>query len=239
MQAELSLPPAVKVTHSQRARRLALRLDPKERVVNLVVPRGVSLKKAEDFAKFHETWIKKAMMELPPPMPFEHGRVIPVLGRDRLIQVYVDKTRLTTEIKLKVNKLEIYTNKADPSARIERFLKELAKEKISELARAKAVHINKKIPRITIRDTKSRWGSCSEDGKLSFSWRLIFAPLKAMDYVIAHEVAHLVHLNHGKRFWTLCRELSRDFIEGEYWMRNHGHELMRYGQKARRRTSLT
>lgn len=227
---EEELPSNVRIKHSPRARRLALRLDPKERVVNLVIPKGVSLNKAHDFMKFHETWIKKAMMELPPPVPFKHDRVIPILGADRRIVINYDPNRLTTDIELTPRRLYVHTNKRDPSARIERFLKDLAHDTITDMAKGKAVVLMKKIKSIHIRDTKSRWGSCSDDGKLSFSWRLIFAPTLALDYVVAHEVAHLTHLDHSTRFWNLCRDLSVDFMEGEYWMRNHGHELMRYGQ---------
>lgn len=229
MRAKYDLPENVRIKHSARARRLALRLDPKDRIINLVIPKGVSLRKAHDFAKYHETWITKALMELPPPQPFEHERTIPVLGADRIIHVERDQSRKTTDVKLTPTHLIVTTNKDDPTCRIERFLKNLARDKLTEMARAKALDINKPINAIRIGDTKSRWGSCSEDGKLAFSWRLIFAPSLAMDYVVAHEVAHLIHLHHQKSFWSLCRELSIDFVEGEYWMRNHGHELMRYG----------
>lgn len=222
----------LRIKHSTRARRLALRLDPKERVINLVVPKGVSLKKAHDFARYHETWIAKAMMELPPVLPFENDRVIPILGINRTIRIIHSPSAKTTDIQLTQTELIITTNKDDPAARIERFLKNLVKDEITEIAKAKALDIGKPIRAISVRDTKSRWGSCSEDGKLSFSWRLIFAPSLALDYVVAHEVAHLVHLDHSQRFWNLCRNLSIDFVEGEYWMRNHGHELMRYGQSS-------
>ncbi|MAE51384.1 MAG: hypothetical protein CMH27_06210 [Micavibrio sp.] len=231
MATQTHLPDHVRIKHSNRARRLALRLDPKERIINLVIPKGVSLRKAHDFAKYHETWITKALMELPPALPFDHDRTIPILGADRIINIDYDKARKTTDIKLTPTHLLVKTNKCDPSPRIERFLKNLAREKLTEMAHAKATDINKPITAIRIGDTKSRWGSCSEDGKIAFSWRLIFAPTLAMDYVVAHEVAHLIHLHHKKSFWNLCRDLSIDFIEGEYWMRNHGAELMRYGQK--------
>ncbi len=84
-------------------------------------------------------------------------------------------------------------------------------------------------PLLKVKDMKSRWGSCAVSGEISLSWRLIFAPIVAVDYVIAHEVAHLVHHNHSPSFWTLCRELSRDFDEGTRWMKHHGSELMVYG----------
>ncbi len=227
---EEELPSNIRIKHSPRARRLALRLDPKDRVVNLVIPKGVSLNKAHDFMKFHETWIKKAMMELPAPIPYKDGRIIPILGSDRRIVINYDPSLQTTEIELSPRRLYVHTNKKDPSVRIERFLKDYSREIITDIAKAKAIILKKKIKSVQIRDTKSRWGSCSADGKLSFSWRLIFAPTLALDYVVAHEVAHLVHLDHSTRFWNLCRDMSVDFVEGEHWMRNYGHELMRYGQ---------
>lgn len=220
----------VKIKHSPRAKRLALRLDPKERVVNLVVPKGMSLKKAQKFADEHQAWIAEKIAELPPLIPYEDGRILPVLGRDRMIDLYVDPGLKRTDISLQDQYLHVRTNKDDPSSRIERYLKNLARDVLSDMAREKALQIGKKIKSISIRDTKSRWGSCAEDGALSFSWRLIFAPSAAMDYVVAHEAAHLVHLNHSRAFWNLCKDLSLDYVEGEYWMRNHGHELMRYGR---------
>ena len=122
------------------------------------------------------------------------------------------------------------------ATKIKRFLMRLAKEELSELIHKKAARVGKKVVAVQIRDTKSRWGSCSEDRKISLSWRLILAPPMAMDYVVAHEVAHLVHLDHSTKFWNVCRQLSKDYIEGKYWMQNHGHELMRYGSPERRQS---
>ena len=95
----------------------------------------------------------------------------------------------------------------------------------------KAERIGKRVRSVQVRDTKSRWGSCAQDGSLSFCWRLIFAPTVAFDYVVAHEVAHLSHMNHGKRFWSLCEKLSANYTAGKRWMQVHGHTLMCYGQE--------
>ena len=110
-----------------------------------------------------------------------------------------------------------------------RWLKAYSRNVLELKSKEKALSIGKTIEKVTVRDTKSRWGSCSSESTLSYSWRLIFAPPIALDYVVGHEVAHLVHLNHSKHFWALCRDLSDDYVNGQYWMRNHGHELMRYG----------
>lgn len=217
------------IKRSARARRLALRLDPKERVINLVVPKGMSMRKAEEFAHANQLWIEERIAELPPAVPFEDGRIIPILGRDRYIDIYYDPDLKRTDVHLQAGFLTVKTNKEDPSARIERYLRGIAKDVLTELSYQKAAQIRKRITSVSVRDTKSRWGSCAQGGSLSYSWRLIFAPTVAMDYVVAHEVAHLTHLNHSQKFWNLCRDLSDDYVEGEYWMRNHGHELMRYG----------
>ncbi len=227
----LKISPMLRLRVSKRARRLALRLDSKERVITLVVPGRTSFGKAYEFAKSHEEWINKRLDSLPKPVPFVQGEVVPVAGINRTIHISYDFDLKTTSILLKNNEISVVTNHEDVSGRIERFLKRHACELIKPLAIKKAESIGKSINGVAVRDTKTRWGSCSNDGKLSFSWRLIFAPPAAMDYVISHEVAHLRHMNHGKAFWSACRSLCDDYLEGHNWMHNHGHELMRYGQR--------
>jgi hypothetical protein len=86
------------------------------------------------------------------------------------------------------------------------------------------------VKRISVRDTRSRWGSCGPDAALSFSWRLVFAPPDVLDYLAAHETAHLVHLNHGPRFWALARTLCDGPIEGpQAWLKRNGETLLQYG----------
>lgn len=218
----------IEITHSKRAKRLALRLDNKERIIRLVVPKGVSETKAHKFALKHEDWIIEKIAKLPPRVRFENGRIIPILGQN--YRILVRRDARATEITRQDGILLVRTNKAaDISRRITQYLKDLALEELSALSHEKAEQIGRSISDIGVRDTKSRWGSCGSDGALMFSWRLVLAPLLAMDYVVAHEVAHLVHMNHGKRFWALCEKLSDDYDEGLYWMKAHGHELQRFG----------
>ena len=229
LRREDSFPPYVTLKRSKRARRLALRLDPKDRTFHLVVPSGMSLRKAERFAQEHDDWMLDKLRELPEPISFEYGSVLPILGKNRRLHIFYDETLRTTFIDLKDKELIVTTNLDDPSSRIERYLKKLAKQTISDLVHEKAKRIGKRVRSVSVKDTKSRWGSCSSNGNISFSWRLIFAPYESLDYVVAHEVAHLRHMNHSTAFWNQCRELSDDFLEGEFWMRENGHELMRYG----------
>lgn len=222
--------PGLNLKISKRARRMALRLDSASRTVNLVVPERFSIRKAEAFALAHREWIGAKLATLPAPVGFENGAVIPVLGQDRVLEICYDSTLKKTNIILDKNNIIVFTNQGDPAPRIARFLRNEALDTFTNLAREKAAGIGQSVNTVQVRNTKSRWGSCAPDGRLSFSWRLVFAPWEAMDYVVAHEVAHLVHMNHSKRFWALCADLSEDYSTGKKWMRTHGHSLMRYGQ---------
>lgn len=227
-----ALHPALRLKRSPRARRIALRLDNAAHAMNLVLPRHINAHKAKSFARQHLEWIKARMNDLPSPIPFMDGAEIPLLGRQIRLHISLDTTLKRTSIKLENNNLFVKTNKEDSSSRILRFLKKEALDTLTNLTHEKAAEIGKKVKAVSVRDTKSRWGSCAHDGKISYSWRLVLAPWEAMDYVVAHEVAHLVHMNHSKAFWAQCAALSTDYTTGKRWMREHGNSLMRYGKKA-------
>lgn len=211
-----------------RSKRLALRVDPRTNKVNLVMPKRASMISAYRFALENKHWIREKLADLPKQIKLEDGATISLLGDKVKIAVTYDPTLKTTSIQLKDNELQVLTNKEDPSARILRFLKKKVREEIAILAHEKAAQIDKKIERIDIKDTISRWGSCSHDGKLAFSWRLIFAPWHAFDYVVAHEVAHLRVMDHSPAFWEICEELSEDYSKGKNWMKHKSAELIRY-----------
>jgi predicted metal-dependent hydrolase len=105
----------------------------------------------------------------------------------------------------------------------------MAKRELSARAEAMAALVERKVKRVTVRDTVSRWGSCARGGNLSFSWRLIFAPGAVIDYVVAHEVAHLVEMNHSKRFWRIVEQLHPDAKTERLWLNHNRLRLMRIG----------
>lgn len=228
----IALPEGVKIRHSPRAKRLALRLDKKDNMFALVIPPRTSLRRAHSFVWMYEDWVANELAKLPPVIKLEHGAVISILGVPTVIDVEYDQNRKTTTLSLIKNptqqRLRIKTNKTDPAPRITRYLKKTAKEELLITAHAKAALIRKKIKNVRVRDTVSRWGSCTSDGSLSFSWRLIFAPRNAFDYVVAHEVAHLRHMDHSRKFWSLCESLCEDYKGGKTWMRQNGHILHTY-----------
>jgi hypothetical protein len=104
----------------------------------------------------------------------------------------------------------------------------IARAEVADRARRLAARIGRKLGRVGVRDTKSRWGSCSGRGNLSFSWRLVFAPEPVINYVVAHEVAHLAEMNHGPRFWRLVESLSPDSAAARAWLKRHRSRLFSY-----------
>lgn len=221
-------------TVSPRARRVALKLDVKNRCFKLVMPRGLSRRKAQAFVLKHQDWMEAKLKTLPAPVPFTDGQALPVHGQQKTIQITYMPDRKLTRITDTDDHIIVKTNKTDPSGRIERYLREKARVYLTDLSRDKADLVGRSINRIGVRDTTSRWGSCSPDGNLSYSWRLVFAPVYVIDYIVAHEVAHLRHLDHSPAFWAVCQSLSSDFERGKHWIREHGHSLMRYGQNGQK-----
>ncbi len=221
--------PHLNVRVSPRARRLSLRLDTQDRKIHLIVPKRASLKAAYQFAFQNRNWINEKLQTLPDIVPFHDGEVLPVLNRKLRLTIDHDEKYRVTKVSIDEDRLLVRTSLDNPSPRITRFLKKMAEAEFKVIADEKAARIGKKVTVLTLRDMKSRWGSCSKDGRMSLNWRLIFAPFETYDYVIAHEVAHLTHANHGRHFWKLCEELSTDFSTGSGWIDRNSSELMKFG----------
>lgn len=224
-----TISPHIFVKISPKAKRLALRLDGRARRVNLVIPKKASLKKAYEFAELNSAWIKDKIEGLPRPVPYTNGTILPIMGINRTLRI-LNNGGKTTQITLTDAELIVISPLDDVTPRIGRYLRNLALEKLGELAHLKASQLNRKLSKFVVRDMRSRWGSCSTDGRMTLSWRLIFAPIASIDYVISHEAAHLHHPDHGKKFWELCEKLSTDFTTGHDWMQKNGVSLGRYGE---------
>jgi predicted metal-dependent hydrolase len=220
--------PNLVVKINPRAKRMALRVDTKRRAVNLVLPKRASMRRAYEFAIEHKYWIREKIAELPEKIDFTDGTVFPLLGEKITVRIIKKSTLRKTDIQLINKELIVSTNKDDPTSRIKRFIINYAKERLSQLSHEKSALIGKKITEISVKDTTSRWGSCSHDRKLSYSWRLIFAPYDAFDYVVAHEVAHMNVMDHSPAFWIECEKLSKNYSRGKSWMRRHSNELVKY-----------
>lgn len=222
---DLGAPVAIRV--NPRARRLFLRIDATVRQVELVLPRGVAAEHGIRFLDTQRGWIAARLAALPQPVPFSEGAVVPVLGAPHVIRRA--ESPLGPPVAIGDGEIRVRGDPAHLARRVRDHLVRLARQELGRRAREVAAQIGKPVARITVRDTKSRWGSCSSSGALSFSWRLVLAPEAIVDYVVAHEVAHLVEMNHGPRFWRLVRTLNGDAAASRAWLKRHRSRLFSYG----------
>ena len=233
---DAALAAQVVVRISPRARRVSLRLDPARDCVVLVRPKRVSQAAVMAFVATKAAWIARHLKTLPPRVGFCDGAVIPYRGVDHVIRLRPDARggvwREGTAI--------MVAGRAEHAPRrIKDWLKQEARRVLLPVAEAMAAQVDASITRLSVRDTRSRWGSCSRDGRLSFSWRLILTPETVLTYVAAHEVAHLKHLNHGRAYWRLLTSLMQayaaqigeeiDVASARQWLRRSGAALHRYG----------
>ena len=221
---------ALRVRRSRRAQRLALRIMPASGEVELVVPIRASVKQGIAFAREKASWLKIHLNKLPPPVPFEDGAVIPVLGQPREIR---RTDELFGGIWLTDAELQVAAPPETLPLIVRSWLRKHAKQELISRAENKTGLLNRPFRRVTVRDTASRWGSCSPKGDLSFSWRIIMAPEYALDYLVSHEVAHLQEMNHSRRFWAVVDEIADQPDRGRAWLREHGASLHRYGADLR------
>lgn len=230
------LVPRVVTMVSPRAKRLCIRLDPAAGQVVLVRPRRASAAVTLNFLASRADWIRTHLADLPAPIPFADGALIPIAGVDHTLRLAPDARG---GVWREGGTVMISGRPEFMARRMTDWLRDEAKRVLTPMVHAMAGTLGGKVSHVTVRDTTSRWGSCSPDGRLSFSWRLILAPLPALIYVAAHEVAHLKHLNHSRAFWRTVDEVLDSYVgEAEMrreaglardWLQRHGAGLHRYG----------
>lgn len=241
-----ALPEEIVLEIDGREQRIALRANPRaQRYILrvpadggppvLTVPRGGSLATARDFAQRQRGWLAGRLGERPEAVPFAQGGVIPLRGAAHRIVAAEGLRGLVRAEPAAEREDEAIGHLLVPGAaeHIARKLTDwLKREARRDLERAVARHaaaLGRAPLGLTLRDTRSRWGSCTADGRLSFSWRLVLAPPAILDYVAAHEVAHLAEMNHGPRFWAHCRRLAPHTEEARDWLKREGGRLHLYG----------
>ena len=230
-QADRSGGDTVPVRRHPAARRLTLRVDRATGDAWVSAPPHVCDRDIARFVDRHADWLAVRRAHVPGRVPFADGAVIPILGARHVVRHRPDReTDRPRAPVVQADGLLVVTGHADHvSRRIGDFLKARALDHLSGLALAKSARVGCSPAKVSVRDTRTRWGSCSQTGRLSFCWRLILAPPEVSDYVAAHEVAHLVEMHHGPAFWTLCGSLSDDMSAGQTWLRRHGASLRRFG----------
>lgn len=216
----------VAVSVSHRCRNISLRLDEKNGQVQLVLPRFVSRAEGLRFVREKARWVLRQIDSLPPRIAFADGAQFCLMGQDVTIR---HRPGARGVVWREGDDIHVAGQAEHLPRRMNDWLKREARLEILHRAEHYAARIGARFSQLSLRDTRSRWGSCTEDGHLSFSWRLIFAPEFVLDYVVAHEVAHLVELNHSARFWRLVELICPHAERARSWLKQNGLSLHRYG----------
>lgn len=221
----------VSLKRSPKARRYTLRLRNATQDLVLSMPMRGSVRAATDFAERHSGWIFERMRKLPQNAPFAAGQIVPFRGVDHLIVQGAGLRGLTRSVlKDGVWYLEVFGEAGHIARRVSEFLRKAARQDLEAAVERYTNVLQIPARSVALKDTTTRWGSCSSRGALNFSWRLIMAPPHVLDYLAAHEVAHLKHMNHSDAFWTLTRQLCPGMDAAESWLKAHGAKLHRYGK---------
>ena len=247
----------VALRRSSRAKRFSLKVSHTERSAILTLPNRGRIEDANAFLARHADWLKRQLERLPDPVPFADGAVIPLRGAFHRLK-FIGAQRNCGVVSVQQDGFQSAdipgfaaapgfpaSYSLNPSAALpqilvsgetdhapRRFSDWLRGEVRRDIAACVAKHaqiLGCNPKRIAVRDQATRWGSCSTSGTLSFSWRLIFAPPFVLDYVAAHEVAHMREMNHGPRFWRLVKDAVPYTQKARIWLKSQGAELHRFG----------
>lgn len=231
----------IEVRRHPGARRLTLRVSRTRRAVIVTLPVQCDLDEAGSFLNRNIDWVRERLDSLPAPVPFRHGIYMPLRGDPHVVMFRgpargeraagrPQRAHVVERIPAApYPALHVSGEPEHAPRRLRDWLMEEARRDLSLQVARHARKLGLSAKRIAIRDQSSRWGSCSTTGVLSFSWRLILAPPAILDYVAAHEVAHLDQMNHGPRFWDLVRTMMPEMDEAKRWLQIYGMDLHRYG----------
>jgi predicted metal-dependent hydrolase len=211
---------------SRRARRMSLRIDPAGGAVVVTLPMRATRKAGMALLMGHADWVADRLAKLPEAVTFADGASVPICGVPHRIR-HAPHARGAAWIL--DDELFVTGSPEFIARRVRDFLRKEALRRLGALTAAKSGLIGVAPKRLTVKDTKSRWGSCAPDKSLALSWRLVMAPAFVQDYVVAHEVAHLRHMNHGPKFWALVDELTPHTKAAIPWLRAEGARLLRIG----------
>lgn len=226
----------VEVRRHPAARRMTLRVSRTRRAVIVTLPMQCDLDAAGRFVSIHIEWVRERLGSLPEPVAFRDGAVIPLRGVPHGI-ASTGRARRGRVVAIErapcgLARLCVSGEPEHVSRRLRDWLAAEARRDLDERVQSHAANLGLRPKRIVVRDQVSRWGSCSTTGALSFSWRLVLAPPHILDYVAAHEVAHLGEMNHGARFWALVRRTMPAADDAKRWLQVYGMDLHRYGTDA-------
>jgi predicted metal-dependent hydrolase len=204
-----------------RARRFTLRLEPDGGGAVLTLPPGVPITEARMFLMRQSDWLARALARHPGRTAVGIGTKLPVAGRRVEVALCAGPRRPP---RIEADRL-LVAGAGAPGPRIAAWLKLRARDALVPAARRYSAMLGREVTAVTLRDTRSRWGSCTSTGRLAFSWRLAMAPPDVLDYVAAHEAAHLVEMSHAPRFWAVVEKLMPDYRPRRAWLKREGRAL--------------
>jgi predicted metal-dependent hydrolase len=216
----------VNFRRNAQCKRMVMRLTPNGMGLVITMPPRASQAEALRFIEGSKTWIVKTMGAKAPLIPFGDGQQILFKGEPHIIRATGGKRGLVT---CEAGVIIVPGEAAHVPRRLQDWLVKQAKTELTQASQRYANLMGLKFRKLTLRDQNTRWGSCSAAGDLSYSWRLILAPPHVLDYVAAHEVAHLKEMNHGPRFWRLVLTHCKTTKQSKEWLKEHGRELHRFG----------
>ncbi|MGE0846230.1 MAG: M48 family metallopeptidase [Flavobacteriaceae bacterium] len=213
---------------SARAERISLKLGQRGDAFVLTVPARAREADALRFAESQAGWMRARLSRLAPRVPFAPGAEIPLRGEPHRL---VASGGLRGLVEAADGAITVPGLPEHFARKTTDFLKRQARADLVEATARYCAAIGVEPRRVALRDPQTRWGSCSTSGTISYSWRLIMAPAQVLDYLAAHEVAHIRHMNHGPKFWKLLREICPGTDGAEAWLKRHGRSLHAYGQQ--------
>lgn len=213
-------PIEIALRKSARAKRLTLRIQAQTGGAVLTAPRYASHQQMLDFARRQESWLREKLANVDTPRRPEPGMLFPYRGEE--LRLAVGSGRSVQKVGFEI---QIPGKPEQFSSKLAAFLKVSARDMLSQSIARYAEILEVRPGRLTLRDTRSRWGSCSSQGDLMFSWRLIMAPSDVLDYVAAHEVAHLIEMNHSQAFWDQVARAFPGYASRRDWLRHEGSRL--------------
>ncbi|MEN2495299.1 MAG: hypothetical protein TECD_01221 [Hyphomicrobiaceae bacterium hypho_1] len=227
----------IAVRRHPRAHRITLRVSHTQRIAIITIPMKCDFEKAGEFLLANLDWVREQIAKIPTAIPFADGHIFNLRGIPHRILYSKDlrtEAGVVTRTSINGNHEVHVANDTDHAPNLLRaWLILQARGDLEKRVILHTTSLGLKANRISVRDQASRWGSCSSSGNLSFSWRLVMAPPNILDYVVAHEVAHLAEMNHGPKFWNMVSAVCPNFNEAIQWLKVNGIELHRYGTHSR------
>lgn len=224
------LPPTVPLIwkRSTRAKRITLRIEPIRGEVIITVPERISQNKAMAFVHQQSEWITSALAALPEKQKLADGSQVMIEGQN--IPILHDPAA-QRGCWLDADGLHVSGDASHTQRRVRDFLHAMAKERLTQTLQIHSIIMDLHPTRLDLRDVRTRWGSCTKQGRIMLSWRLLMAPTEIRDYVVIHELAHLKHFNHGPDFWNLVDHFipkgRTGRLAAERWLRENSTTLLR------------